>query len=327
MDYEKKYSFELEPVTQLCGQNIIKKTFVLESIRRYFSTFKYKEESKKWRENIQVDGEIIGRKYFSVLSISNISDVLELISWSKQSLTVEYVKQIMQKYDWQMHLKMINDEVNKMIQMINADMNRLGNLELSYAVADVWNMVQKTDITGVDQALLEDEENFEVLNIFLNVLEEVLRMTPRKMLVLIENIDHMITQKEYAHIIKRVKDMSLKYDLYFIFTTSLDGYVECDEDLFAGISIFSDVDFQMPSYEKIESFINDNYPCHKNLSEYQIYNDLKHIIHRIGLEESLLSVEELIICKLINQTLLLHEKWRESISEPEIAFLKSANVI
>ena len=33
-EYEKKYTFELETVTQLCGQNIMKKTYIMESLRR-----------------------------------------------------------------------------------------------------------------------------------------------------------------------------------------------------------------------------------------------------------------------------------------------------
>ena len=28
-EYEKRYSFELEPITQLCGQNVVKKTYIL----------------------------------------------------------------------------------------------------------------------------------------------------------------------------------------------------------------------------------------------------------------------------------------------------------
>ena len=48
-EYEKKYTLELAPITQVCGQNIPRKTYILESIRRYFSTYKYSEEQNKWR--------------------------------------------------------------------------------------------------------------------------------------------------------------------------------------------------------------------------------------------------------------------------------------
>lgn len=322
LEYEKKYSFELEPVTQLCGQNIKKKTYILESIRRYFSTYKYLEGTNKWRDNIKVDGKIVGRKFFSVLSVSNISDVLALITWSKQSLMVEYVKQLMQKYDWQMHLRTLNEEIEKMVQMLNKDMSRLGNIELSYDVADIWNMVQKTDIAGVDQMLLE-EENFEVINILLNLLEEVMAVNPRKMIVLFENIDHLITKKEYKNLINKIENIAWKNNLYFILTTSIEGYCECDDELCSGISIFGDVDFQMPEYEKLVCFINDNYPYYKNVGEDQVRRVMERIIHSIGQQEIIHSWEELVICKMINQTLLVKEKWEESISEPEMAFLKS----
>ena len=68
-EYEKKYMFELAPVTQLCGQNVIKKTYIFESIRRYFSTYKYREEANKWRDNVKLDNETVGRKFFTVISI------------------------------------------------------------------------------------------------------------------------------------------------------------------------------------------------------------------------------------------------------------------
>ena len=39
LEYEKKYSFELEAVTQLCGQNIMKKSYIFESIKLIESVF------------------------------------------------------------------------------------------------------------------------------------------------------------------------------------------------------------------------------------------------------------------------------------------------
>lgn len=47
-EFEKSYSFELEPITQLCGQNVRKKNYILESLRRYFGTYKYTETKNKW---------------------------------------------------------------------------------------------------------------------------------------------------------------------------------------------------------------------------------------------------------------------------------------
>lgn len=322
MEYEKKYSFELAPVTQLCGQNILKKAYVYESLRRYFSTYKYREERNKWRDNVVVDDKMTGRKFFSVISVSNRSDILAMINWTKKSLMTEYVKQLIQKFDFQVHLRLINEELEMMFQLLNKDIVRLGDIELTYEMSEVWEMVQKSDITGVNQMTLEDKGNDELLFLFLNLIEEVMAVNPKKTLVLIENIDHMITRKEYFEVLGKLQSIGKRYDIFFVLSTSIDGYVVCDKELCSGIKIFGDVDFQMPEFDELLNYINDNYPYNKKISESQLQKDVMKIAQRIGQKNYLCSVEENVICKLINRTLMLHEKWTDTEKIPEIAFLK-----
>jgi hypothetical protein len=236
---------------------------------------------------------------------------------------VEYVKQLMQKYDWQLHLRTINEELEEMFQMINTDINQLGDIELTYAMSDVWDMIQKTNVAGNDQSMLDDKDNYELLMIFLNLFEKVMKSNPRKMLVIIENIDHLIAREEYATILKKIQKIGMQYDVYFILSTSIDGYVGCDRELCLGITVFGDVDFQMPDFEELLKYIYDNYPCNKKLSEKQIQDILIKIIQKIGQDEFLYSVEESVICKLINQTLMLNKKWLDTEKLLEIAFLKA----
>lgn len=322
-EYEKKYTFELEPVTQLCGQNIAKKTYILESLRRYFSSYKYREEQNKWRDNVKVDNEVVGRKYFTLLSVNGITDILLMIKLSKQSLLTEYMMQMMQKMNFQMHLQMINNQLEEMFRMMNEDMNHLGDIEFAYATSDVWEMVQKTSVTGSDEGLLEDKGNYELILIFLNLLEEVMKTSPKKMLVILENIDHLISRKEYMDILSRLQDIGINYDVHFILSTSMEGYVGCDKALCHGIAILNDVDFQMPEFDEMVKYIHDNYPYNKSFSEEQMQADLAKIIHRIGQKEFLCSIEENVVCKLINQSMMVYEKWRETENVAEIAFLKA----
>ena len=322
-EYEKKYMFELVPVTQLCGQNVAKKTYIFESIRRYFSTYKYREEPNKWRDNVKLDNETVGRKFFTVVSIRNITDILDMIKWSKQSLMTEYVKQILQRNDLQSHLRIIDEELEKMFQSMNVEINRLGDVELTYAMADVWDMIQKTTLIASDEILLEDKTNYELFLLFLNLIEKVMEVNPKKLLVLVENIDHFISRKEYEKILEKLKQIGRKYTIYFVVSTSIDGYVGCDKELCSGITIFGEVDFQMPELEKVSEFINNTYPCNKILSEKQICADLIKIMQKIGQKEYLYDVEQNVICKLINQTLMLREKWENTEKTPEIAFLKA----
>lgn len=322
-EYEKKYSFELTAITQLCGQNIVKKTYVLESIRRYFSTYKYREEQNKWRDNIIVDGEHIGRKFFEVLSISSISDLLMMIKCSKQSLMMEYVKQLMQQFDWQVHLRTINEELELMFQMMNAEINQLGNIELSYTTSNVWDMIQKSDIVGNNQIMLDEQNSYDLLIIFLNLIEEIMKTNPRKILVILENIDHLLSRTEYSDVLDKLLDIGRKYNIYFILSTSIDGYIRCNKELCPGIKIFGDVDFQMPEFDKLSYYINEHYPYHKHFSDEEIQNDLCKVIQKIGQNNFLYNIEESVICKLINQTLLIHNKWPDNERIPELTFLKS----
>ena len=326
-EFEKQYTFTLERVTQLCGMNVAKKAYVLESLRRYFGTYKYQEKKNKWRDNIKVDGETVGRKYFSVLSVKDASDLLLMIKLSKQSLMMEYVKQLMQKFDWQIHLRAIHAELDEMYQLLNTDVRQLGDLELAYDMSEVWDLIQKSNVvwSGSDSVELEDTDHRELVAIFLHLIEEIQKSAPRKMLIIIENLDHMISRREYGDVIRKMQSIGMRYDVYFIVSTSIDGYVMIDRELCAGITVFGEVDFQMPEMEEMLQYINEHYPLYKQFSEDEIQELLTKIVHRIGQEKYLHSIEENIICKMINQTLMLSDRWSDEKIEcaPEFAFLRS----
>lgn len=322
-EYEKQYTFELEAVTQLCGQNIVRKDYIIESLKRYFSTYKYQEEKNRWRDNVRINNELVGRKYFFVLPVCGMEDILQTIKCSKQSLMFEYIKQLMQDFEGQLCLHTIGNELEKIFQILNDDLSRLGEVELMYEISDMWDMVQKSKITGKDQSVLDDKSNYDLFMIFLNLLEEIMKVNPRKMLIIIKNMDHFLLKNEYKSIIDKMFGIGMKFDVYFIISTSLDGYAKINKELCTGITIFGDCDFQMPEYEEISQYIHDNYPCYKQFSEEQIQSMLERVIQRIGSKGFLNTIEESIICKLINKTLMVDEHWNDNEYNPEIAFLKS----
>lgn len=322
-EYEKIFSFELDTVAQLCGQNIIKKSYILESLRRYFGTYKYREEQNKWRDNVKINHETVGRRFFTLISISRKTDILDMIKWSKQSLLAEYISQFIQKYRCQSHLTMINKELENIYQALNMELNQLGSIELTYSVSSVWDMVQKTSVIGRGDTSLEDKENYELLLTWINLLESVLANDPKKMLIIMEDIDHIVSRDEYKDFLVRIQNICTKYDIYFVLSTSIDGYVVCDKELCSGISIYGDVDFQMPTFDKVMQYIINNYPYYKAFTEYELQQNLAKIIHRIGQKSFLSSIEENVVCKLINKSLMLNEKWKNNENIAEIAFLKS----
>ena len=154
-------------------------------------------------------------------------------------------------------------------------------------------------------------------------MERTLEINPQKILILIENIDHLLSRKEYIEVVCRLRQITHSYDAYFILSTSLDGYVMCGEYFCRGIKVFGDVDFQMPEFEKLLAYVNNSYPCNKEISAERLRTDLTKIMQKIGQYEFLNNIEESVICKLINQTLMIYKKMEIYEITSEIAFLKS----
>ena len=99
-------------------------------------------------------------------------------------------------------------------------------------------------MSGIDDTELSDKSNAELILILLNIVDNVLENNPKKTLILFENLDHLVSLKEYIEIIHAAETISKKYDLYFIFSSSLNKYVCCDVEFLEGISVFGDVHFK-----------------------------------------------------------------------------------
>ena len=321
--YEKVYSFELDGVAQLCGQNIQSKTFIFESIRRYFGTYKYSEETNPWRDNIKIDGDVLGRKYFQVVSIRQKEDMLQHIRLTKKSMLLEYIHEMIQKFSFQQHLQQIDIELEKMYLELNQHIEDMGDIRLSYDICDVWDMVQESNVETEEGDLIDDKESFEVIDIFLRMLEQLQQQKPRKLLVLFENIDHMINIDEYKECIKKMEKLSRKYDIQFICSTSLEYYVMITPELCEGISVFGEEILQMPDLEHLLDCIQMQYPYEKEWTEEHIQEYLSQIIQQIGQNSYLKDIQSNVLCKIINKSLLLEEKMEFNMTQAEKAYLRS----
>lgn len=320
--YEKKFSFEMEQITQLCGQNIPEKSYILDSLRKYFGTYRYSEEKNPWRNNVFIDGETVGRKYFSVISVASKNDLISMIKLSKQSLMTEYLKHIIQDFDHQKHLEIIDEELEKMFLDINKRIGQIGKLFLTYSSSDIWDMVQSSEIRGENEESMDGKSTSELMVIFINLLEKVMDIAPKKQMIIIENADHFLTEEEYQEFVKKIRIMCRKYDLYFILSVSLDHYVVIDKELSSGIVVYNDMDFQMPELENILEAVNDGYPYNKNIKEEEIICILESIVQKIGKKKYLCSIEENVVCKIINQSMMLYDKRDCSGFSSELSFLK-----
>lgn len=322
-EYEKIYSFELHPITQLCGQNIVKKSYILDSLRRYFSTFKYSEGVNRWRDNVKIDENAPGRKYFEINSIGSISDIRSEIKWKKAGILNSYVEHLLQAFDLQSELNQIDQYVQSIMNAVNENLKQLGDIELIYHPSELWEMVQKTEVCAIGELGVDEKSNFEMFNIYLHLLENMVAIHPKNTILILENLDHLLSINEYRETIDTLKSISQKYPIYFLITTSLDNYVVIDEELCSGISICNDEDFQMEELDQTLKFIKSKYPNQHHPEDAEIIRSLNKVIHRIGKREYLTNVHQNVICKLINETILLKDSFPKDENVLELAFLKN----
>ena len=322
-EFEKTYGFQIETVAQLCGQNLRKKSYIFESLRRYFGGYKYSEEKNKWRDNVFIDGREKGRKYYIVLSIAKKEDIISYINISKKSILLEFIKNKIIDFDCQKNLELIQEQVEFIFGGLNQEIEQLGNITLDFKNEDLWNMVQSSYSCGKYGIKLEDMEEGELLEILFNLVEKIQKSMPQRYMILIENIDHMVSPSQYYALYDKMNQIAMQNENLFIVSLSLMKYPVLTKENLESIVVFNEVDFELPDYEHLKDFLENNYPYYREFSQEQILNICSNVIHRIGCGSYLMGVEENVICKMINQSLMLPESVEFIGTLEEKAFLQS----
>lgn len=322
-DYEKRYELEICCVTQLCGRNIQLKNYIYESIRRYYGGYKYSEQQNKWRDNVFVDEVNTGRKKYEVISISSIEDLITYIGLNKKSLMVEYLKNIIDECKYHNMVESINDDVERVLIKINDEIKRLGDVEICYDNKYLWDVICNSKIKTTTGYELYDLNNKELYNIFLNTLQEMLAYKPREVLVLFENIDHFLYKNEYYELVGKMIEVSDTFNVVFINSMCLDDYLYTDERIYSGINVFNDEIYNLPSKERLEDYISNNYPKNISLDRMNLDAIIGKVGNRICGGNNLYTIDEMVVLKLINSSMNKTENLEicEG-NQLEIAYLK-----
>lgn len=310
-------------ISQWGGQNIISKTFALNSIDYYFSTHKYDEFERFMENNISVDGEDIGRKYFEVIRISSRKQLLSMIQFSKSSLLSVLVKDRLNGIDLQIELNRIEQILDVISKTLNNDFfGRIGDVGIRCNQQNIWEMVQQTQVIRSDGSLIEEASTYELMSDLLDLIFENQKIKPGKRMIILENIDHIVTPDEYRKVIEQMKRVVNESDTWFILTTSLDRYIDVKEELIEGIAIFGDKDIiQFPESEHLKEFVDVNWPCNERISVNRLLSYIERVGQICGNTNNLMGLKEMIFLKLLDKENLLEIQRQEYINKTEIEFL------
>lgn len=318
----KHIEIEYCPVMQFCGSNIIEKNRIIEIIRKYFSCSKYMEYEGMLECKISLDNDEIGRKTFELYYVAEAEDLINSIKLNKTSMVAKLVKNYIAEFECQEFMQKIDDELMQICNLINNEISQLGDIQLRYEMSELWDMVQKSSIVPYNyNEYLENKSGNELVNIYLNSLEKSLEIFPERTLVIFRDLDHLVKKSEYCDLVYRMKNISDNYDVHFIISSSIDGYCWLKNRLETGVTVFNDVIYGIPDMYHIKEFIENNYPYNRKLEYDELIEMLQNVIHKIGGKGKLVSISDLVILKLINESLAINECITKSPVEQEISFL------
>ncbi len=320
-DANKKYELSFGQLTQLCGINIPLKTFIIDSISKHFSSEKYKEYEEKLIENITLDGEIPGRKQWECTRIRNRDDIISTIQMNKSSILGKCLKESINGFDCQRELLLIDEVLLKIFSQVNNTLIDNDIIELQYVQEDLFSMIQQTSVKTKDGRDIHELSIDNLLDVFLDIIIKQQELIPEKRIYILENLDHLLSCEGYYELVSRCFEMTRDSNIWFVLSTSLPQYMYVSEGLIEDINIINDDIFSLPSMEHILDFIRVNYPVEREVTIVQLADVVRNIGQEIGVKSTLLEVHELIILKLLNESLGVKSKWVNEPKAPEIQCL------
>ena len=314
------YSFEFGRFNQWCGQNIPLKNRLLEYLAKFFSNAKYSSDEEEI--NVLIDDEKVGRKFWSSIAIRHKSDIISAIRNTKTGLLSKIIKERINVFSFQDSLETIDNELMKIFEGLEKEIFiNYSRLILNYERADLFEIIQKSEVLANDGKDLEFMNEKELLLSFLALVEVYQKCLPEKILVIIENIDHLVLFSDYKEIVKRCLDLSTQSETYFICSTSLNGYVDFSRELCEGVTVFNDGIYSIPDYDHLLKVIRESYPYITEMSDEYICEMLMESVQRIGSSDSITSLEAEAVRKIINKTLAITNSMKKPVNSLIIPFL------
>lgn len=316
-----EYDIELQQITQLLGLNIKNKNYIIKSIVKHFSNSKYAEYEKDLIDNIKLDMEEIGRKYFDVIYIRNREDILNFLKITKTSIFMKYINTVINDYDMQLEMQSIDEALERIFIQINDNVH--SNIMLQYEPEDVFNMVQQSKVRNREGSELEELENIELLKSLFELIEKLQCENPQKQLIIIENVDHILDYDEYLTLYKIVKNLVAKTDVWVMFTSSTDKFAIIDSEYISGVNIINDIVYNMPEIDRLREFIEEEYPCYIKINDDEIEEMILPVIHKIGASDDKNNAKGRVILKIINSSVCVKYKENVTLNPMESSFLLS----
>ncbi len=328
LDRNRKYEIHLTQITQLCGVDFYKKQFIIKSLCKYFSNSKYASYEEFLQDNVRCDNKEVGRKYFTIFHISSREDLINTIKLSKTSLMMKYLTEEFSEFECQKIMDRLEEELENLYVELNKNVrSKMRYIEISYEMKKIMDIIQSSEIISSNEKVLEELTNEELFLSYIQLMGEIQRRAPEKIIIIIENIDHLLDYSTYVKVMSEVEKFVNGFDAWIVFSTSTEGFVIIDEDKIEGINVINDCIFSFPQLQEIERFICKNYPREVVLGRQDLVEEIRAIVQNIGREGYLINVRSNVMLKLLQDSLCISTGIANKLNSIEYAFLKSESML
>ena len=161
---------------------------------------------------------------------------------------MEYLSEKYTEYQYQKIIEQLTNDLEQLYKEINSSLQQnMSLIEIGYNARNLMEIIQTSEIFSAGEEPLENLSNIELLDIYIELLWEIQRKKPKKELIIIENIDHILCYDDYQKIMNKLKQFCNEFDIWFILTTSIKGFLIIDEFLLEGINIINQDIFSFPA--------------------------------------------------------------------------------
>lgn len=250
--YKDNLDINFGQFTQIIGQNQQLKYYMWQLLMWYFDGKKYSEEDlslfNQEEPEILSDGKVLKRKDFKVISISDIQDLLEQMSYKKGTVAFDFMKLKLDTIDVMTEVDGINDRLDRISLTVNQ------NLDLS--IDNVTYHTESCLVTS-EQLLSKyfqpyfnyQEKNiaFEFVNnetkvmFLLKMIKEKLKNDTSNILLVFKNMDDYLDYSSFIRICESITQITSEFpNFYCTIFPSNESYLYVTKETIESVTIISD---------------------------------------------------------------------------------------
>ena len=269
-----KIEFHYDSIMQICGHHDQYKRRLFHAFRQFFSG---KKAAGLPECSISMDSAVLSSNHYKVFSIFNELDLINELTYGKDSLFFETVKGFESNHDFCVMLELVNNDLLKLDGLIEAHLFEIFGYEFiveskEITVSEYFKSHIKLKYKGID---LEGLSNYNRFVLFFLMLRKQAFSRPDSYLVSIYDVDKFLNMEEFDSLKPLLVDLCENYGVSFLLFSNLAGYIVNDASYVEGITVINDIIFSFSELSLLRESIVRNYPSNIFLDDFVVFKFIR----------------------------------------------------